>query len=54
MSPFTSWETKDFPVEAYLQTVEFLIEKQAGAEFAFIATPDKKDEIDRLIKTFPF
>ena len=54
LSPFTSWVTKDFPVEAYLRTVELLRETHADAEFAFVATPDKRDEINTSIKEFSF
>ena len=54
MSPFTSWETKDFPVQAYLRTVELLIERHIDAEFAFVATPDKRDEIESATQAFQF
>ena len=54
LSPFTSWLTKDFPVQAYLRTVELLRQVHDDAEFAFVSTPDKRDEIDRIIKAFNF
>ena len=52
MSPFTSWETKDYPVENYLRSAQMIAKDFPQAEFIFIGTPDKKDLIDQQIIDF--
>lgn len=46
ISPFTSWKTKDVPIQNWLKAAELISQKQANAHFVFCATPDKFDELE--------
>ena len=52
MSPNTSWETKDYPVQNYLRSAQLIKKDYPQAQFIFIGTPDKKAEIDKEIIKF--
>jgi heptosyltransferase II len=49
MSPYTSWETKDYPVKNYLRSAQMIQKNYPQAQFIFIGTPDKKEAIDNEI-----
>ena len=46
ISPFTSWKTKDVPIQNWLKAAELISQKLAEAYFIFSATPDKYDELE--------
>ena len=52
MSPYTSWETKDYPVENYLKCCDLIVQEYPESHFAFVGTPDKKDEINDKINKY--
>jgi len=56
ISPYTSWETKDVPVNTWLKAAG-LINSKEDSRFVFCATPDKREtlqkELDEHLPQFP-